>query len=228
MDDAVLLERRLEPGQLLRAGRRGAGPRRRDEPGPPAPTGGDLAGQRRSRWRRPAWRASERRTRRAASRDRPHFSAIISAPMPWLNGRRRSARASWAARPAELGVPGGRPHRHPRSSSRRRRRRRRRTDRRAARPRRSGRTAGTNRTGGRRSCPAPTRASRRPSTAIRPTLRPCSPTCWTQPQTTSSTTAGSMPVRADQRVQHVGGQVHGVVPGRRRCACRPASVRRRR
>ena len=34
------------------------------------------------------------------------------------------------------------------------------------------------------------------STALRPTLSPCSPTCITQPITTSSTVPGSMPVRS--------------------------------
>src|SRR5690242_14200721 len=39
-----------------------------------------------------------------------------------------------------------------------------------------------------------------PSTAIRATLRPCWPTCWTQPQITSSTTAGSKPFRVTSAV----------------------------
>ena len=38
------------------------------------------------------------------------------------------------------------------------------------------------------------------STAIRPTLPACWPTCCTQPQITSSTTAGSTPFRATSAV----------------------------
>ena len=34
------------------------------------------------------------------------------------------------------------------------------------------------------------------SHALRPTLKPCSPNCWTQPQSTSSTAAAGMPARS--------------------------------
>lgn len=35
-----------------------------------------------------------------------------------------------------------------------------------------------------------------PSTALRPMLPACSPTCWAQPTITSSTSAGSIPARS--------------------------------
>ncbi len=40
------------------------------------------------------------------------------------------------------------------------------------------------------------RAGPASSQALRPMLTPCSPNCWTQPATTSSTSLGSIPVRS--------------------------------
>ena len=51
-----------------------------------------------------------------------------------------------------------------------------------------------------------------PSTAFRAMSKVCSPTWLTQPHTTSSTTAGSIPDRLGQGLQHVGRQRHRVHP----------------
>ena len=151
----------------------------------------------RRRWRRRRARARRPRSRRAAVREKPHFVGdhlgrdALAAP-----GRCRSARASAAGT--------GR-RRRPRwrtsaraTSTRRRRRRRRRSGRRRG-PAAAKCTA----------CwlephwrsivvPGPTRGSRRRAAALRAALTPCSPTCETQPQMTSSTSAGSTPGAGDE------------------------------
>ena len=92
-----------------------------------------------------------------------------------------------------------RPSTHPSapwSSPRHPRRPRCRTLRQSRPGRRSERPAGSIRTGDRWSCQAPISGQPAASTALRATFAACSPTCITQPITTSSTVAGSMPVRS--------------------------------
>ena len=79
------------------------------------------------------------------------------------------------------------------------------------------------------SCPGTDSGQPAASTALRPMLNVCSPTWDTQPQITSSTTAGSMPgpVGDARAARARTGRPGGPRTARRRAA-RPACVRRRR
>ena len=72
------------------------------------------------------------------------------------------------------------------------------------------RPVATTRTAGRRWCPAPMSGNPAASSALRPMLNACSPTCETQPMITSSTTRGVEVVALHERVEHVRGEVDGV------------------
>ncbi len=206
-------ERRLEPSQRFE--------RRLAQPfvdasivRPSAPATATI-----SRSKRPS------RLARAASRcDRTPNASISSRVMPQLVGDqlgrdalRHDAALIGVARARAAGRTDSRTCRRPstspsaRGSSPRRRRRRPRRRRRRSRPaRRSGRPAGPSRTGDRSSCPAPCRASPPPSTALRATLTACSPTCITQPSTTSSTMPGSRSLRCCSAPSSLGREVDRV------------------
>ena len=136
----------------------------------------------------------------------------------------RAVVAGREARPERVGARRPRSPSAPGTSTRRRRRPPRRTGPRPARPPRSAPTAGWSRTAGRASCRGPSPASRRRARALRAMFQDCSPTWDTQPQTTSSTTPGSIPDRLGQRLQHVRGQVDRVHPGQAAVAL-PTGVR---
>ena len=149
-----------------------------------------------------AWLSSAYQS--SCRRDRPHRAAIISAPTPWLNGTvAPSSNPSTPAYRACTSGPNGRPGPEP-----------------PAAPMGTRVIDSTPPATTRSACPDTTAAaatctacwldphcrstvvagtvSGQPaaSTALRPTFHACSPTWETQPQTTSSTSAGSKPARS--------------------------------
>ena len=172
---------------------------------------GCRSGPRRSRGRRTL--AAARPKASSSSRLMPHLSAIISAAIPW--GTRPPSRLVAgtdlrAEREAELAVAIDAPIGTRRHRPRRRRRPPRRRRRRSRPARRSGSPAGDEPHW--RSTVVPGTVSGKPaaSTALRAMLTPCSPTCMTQPITTSSTRAGSMPVRSISALERLRREVDRV------------------